>query len=765
MKADHVQAIFFRRYQVVKRTWKPMVVSFGITLMFTAFSIVEDILVKSLLGSSTDPVTFASFQNHPTGLMFVGNESLPFERRMRRIFIEMFRNDTGKDPIVYNFTTRDQLNEFVYNFELEKRQAFIAAGYGFRKDPNDVYQFDIWYNSTEFTGDYNVANVQLFRALWKDALGNDVDFIWSPISVVSKLMDIIFAQVGPMLVTCGLISFIPQIITQPIMDVRGPVREYMMSCTLSLTSYWIAIFLMDLALWIITAFFVWALFMICRMRSFLDNPLTAWYSLTVMGPGYILFLYCTSFLFQSAESASRQVFLGLVVIELIPMIIEMVRTTTIPMWMEVICSLIPTVSIQRILSMVLVNIGVVKKSLKYYMTENEHTRLLLLMQGGNVIIYGVILALVERYRLRIQSRKAKAEYGNYCQLFETIKSKSQVTPEALEMEKEVADSDDYAVRVYKVCRLFFNTDNQPLPAVNSVSLGVKRGSIFGFLGANGAGKTTLIRMIAGMLPLSSGSIQINGREQDGKIDGIQLAICPQFNTHLCEQLTPDEHFLLYSKLFQMSDAEYKRKTQMLISQLELDQFRDKPLRELSEGDVRKLAIALCFFSPAEIIILDEPTATLDPIARQNVQAMIRSYRGKRTIMLCTHLLGEAESLCNTISIMIKGCVYTQGTPAHLTDKFGKSYKVDVVLADESLETANLCCTFFEQKLPNASLSIARRKVQVYDVPASDIKLHELFEVMETATATNSGIVYYTCSMSSLERVFMELIKLSELDGI
>ena len=90
------------------------------------------------------------------------------------------------------------------------------------------------------------------------------------------------------------------------------------------------------------------------------------------------------------------------------------------MWMEVICSIIPTVSIQRILSMVLVNIGVVKKSLKYYMTENEHTRLLLLMQGGNVLIYGVILTLIERWRLRIQSRKAKAEYGNHCQLFETI---------------------------------------------------------------------------------------------------------------------------------------------------------------------------------------------------------------------------------------------------------------------------------------------------------------------------------------------------------
>ena len=740
-----------------------MAMSFAITLAFTALSIIEDRLVKSLLGSSTDPVTFASFKNHPTGIMFVGNQSLTFENRLRKIFVEMFKNDTGKEPVVYDFKSRDELNEFVYNFELEKKQEFIAVGYGFSENSEKAYEFDIWYNSTEFADDYNVANAQLFRALWKDAMGNSVDFVWSPISVVSKLMDIIFAQVGPMLVTCGLISFIPQIITQPIIDVRGPVREYMRSCTLSLASYWVATFLVDLTLWVITVFFVWVVFMLCRVRAYLDNPLTSWYSLTLMGPGYILFLYCASFCFDSAESASRQVFLALVVIELIPMIIEMVRTTTIPMWMEVICSFIPTVSIQRVLSMVLVNVGVVKKTLSQYFTENEHTKTLLLMQYGNVFVYSAALVLIERYRLQFQTRKAKSEFTSHQHIFDEIKAKNRVTEEAIAMEEEVANSHDYAVRVDHVCRLFFNTDNKPIPAVNSVSLGVKRGSIFGFLGANGAGKTTLIRMIAGMLPTSSGIITINGIEQHGQIDGTQLAICPQFNTHLCDQLTTDDHFLLYAKLFRMTNAQFKQKRDRLIAELQLEDLRNRPIRELSEGDVRKLAIALCFFSPADIIILDEPTATLDPVARQSVQAMIRSYRGTKTVMLCTHLLGEAESLCNTISIMINGCLYTQGTPAHLTDKFGKDYKVDVILTDESKDTAALCNQFFATHLPTATLSISRRKAMVYDVPASAIKLHDLFHMMNSATPDDSGIVYYTCSMSSLERVFLELVKMAELE--
>jgi ABC-type multidrug transport system ATPase subunit len=161
------------------------------------------------------------------------------------------------------------------------------------------------------------------------------------------------------------------------------------------------------------------------------------------------------------------------------------------------------------------------------------------------------------------------------------------------------------------------------------------------------------------------------------------------------------------------------------------------------------------------VLLDEPTASLDPVARRKVHEMISDFKGEKTFMLCTHLLSEAETLCDMISIMIKGCVYTVGSPGYLSDKFGTEYKVDVMLDDDSEERATACTAFFRQSLPSAVLSITRPKARIYNVPAADITIAELFRVMQQGKQNGSGFSYYTCSSSSLERVFMEIVRMSE----
>jgi ABC-type multidrug transport system ATPase subunit len=313
--------------------------------------------------------------------------------------------------------------------------------------------------------------------------------------------------------------------------------------------------------------------------------------------------------------------------------------------------------------------------------------------------------------------------------------------------------------------LFFSTTGDPIPAVNCVSLGIRKGSLFGFLGANGAGKTTLIRMITLMLPISDGTIEIMGQDIAQHKNPTLLSICPQFNTHLCQELTPYEHLIVYSWLFGMLEDETNRETERLIEALGMEEFKDKPIRELSSGDVRKLAIALSFLGPTEIILLDEPTASLDAVARRAVHEMIQDFRGEKTFMLCNHLLSETETLCDKISIMIKGCVYTVGSPGHLSGKFGTEYKVDVMLVDQSERTSNECNEFFAEHLPGAVLSIERPKARIYTVPAAGLKLSLLFTIMEKGKRSGGGFNYYTCSSSSLERVFMEIIRMSEGNDI
>jgi ABC-type multidrug transport system ATPase subunit len=190
-------------------------------------------------------------------------------------------------------------------------------------------------------------------------------------------------------------------------------------------------------------------------------------------------------------------------------------------------------------------------------------------------------------------------------------------------------------------------------------------------------------------------------------------------------------------------------------------YRQLSAGELSAGDVRKLAIAQSFLGPADIILLDEPTASLDPIARHHVHEMISSYRHEKTFMLCTHLLSEAETLCDNISIMVKGCVYTVGSPQYLSDKFGTDVKVDIMLIDEREENVRACDMFLSTKLPAAVLLIAWPRSRISNISASSITLPQLFTIVEEGKQSGSGFNYYTCSSSSLERVFMEIVHLLE----
>jgi ABC-type multidrug transport system ATPase subunit len=221
-----------------------------------------------------------------------------------------------------------------------------------------------------------------------------------------------------------------------------------------------------------------------------------------------------------------------------------------------------------------------------------------------------------------------------------------------------------------------------------------------------------------MLPPSDGTIEIKGVDISEYNDPTLLSICLQFNSHLCQELTPAEHFYLYSKLFELIDEEAEKRKERLIKVLELSDVLDKPIRDLSDGEVRKLSIALSFFGPAEIILLDEPTASLDPNARHQVHEMFAELKGEKTFMLCRHLLSEAESLCDNISIMVKGCVYTCGSPQYLSSKFGTEFKIDVGLIDDGDETQNQSTDFFQNELPQAELSMLRPQARIYSILAA-----------------------------------------------
>lgn len=463
--------------------------------------------------------------------------------------------------------------------------------------------------------------------------------------------------------------------------------DYMMQCTLKIFPYWLGAFIVDFCIWIILTTIVWALFNLGWIDGFHDNLFSTWWVLVFQGPSFLLFLYCFLFCFKNPDSGPRQIFIILLVVNFVVVIISMIVKTDSPA-INWFWSLFPSISLQQILSIMIKKTGKNKKSFIYYW-KNSLSQPFMIMEWVDIILYGVILIIIECSRRAIAKAAAKHSFSSYSSYFKDLKNKQQESPETLKMEEEVHKSHEWAVRIEDVSRLFINTAHKPIPAVNQVCLGIKEGDCFGFLGANGASKTTLMNMITGTLPPSSGSIEIFGTPLNDIKDTTVLSICPQFNTHLFNELTPNEHFIIYAWLYQK-----------------------------------------------------EPTEA-------------------RTFMLCTHILNEAEFLCDIISIMVRGNVYTVGTPQYLTQKFGTEYKIDIMLDDASPESCSKIDRFFNLNLQGANLTIERPASRIYSIPANVIQLAELFQKMEKGKEEDNGYKYFTCSTSSLERVFMEIVRISE----
>jgi hypothetical protein len=244
-----------------------------------------------------------------------------------------------------------------------------ALGLQDNEATNHSNRFIVYYNSTE-AGAGDVAYAFVSRLQWKALFGQSKDFQFSRKILLERLMNQIFGYMAPMLISLGMMSIVPLIVTQPIMDMTGEVRQYMISCTLSILCYWSAAWVVDMIIWIISATLVWLLFIVGQVASFHDNAFNVWYSFFMAGPSFLLMLYCITFLFSSTGAASRQAFLVFTVMLLIPVIIDVIDPFYGP-WLEWIFSLFPALFVQRLLNCVLLNMGIWKQNLGFYWKDKH----------------------------------------------------------------------------------------------------------------------------------------------------------------------------------------------------------------------------------------------------------------------------------------------------------------------------------------------------------------------------------------------------------
>uniref|UniRef100_A0A8D3C623 ABC transporter domain-containing protein n=1 Tax=Scophthalmus maximus TaxID=52904 RepID=A0A8D3C623_SCOMX len=216
-------------------------------------------------------------------------------------------------------------------------------------------------------------------------------------------------------------------------------------------------------------------------------------------------------------------------------------------------------------------------------------------------------------------------------------------------------------------------------AVDGLTMDFYENQITSFLGHNGAGKTTTMSILTGLFPPTSGTALINGYDIHTDMDSIRkyLGMCPQHNV-LFNELTVEEHIYFYARLKGHNYEEVKIEMDQLIRDVGLPHKRKDLAKNLSGGMQRKLSVAIAFVGGSKIVILDEPTAGVDPYARRGIWELLLKYKQGRTIILSTHHMDEADILGDRIAIISHGKMRCCGSSLFLKKRFGSGYYLTLV---------------------------------------------------------------------------------------
>jgi ABC-2 type transport system ATP-binding protein len=223
-------------------------------------------------------------------------------------------------------------------------------------------------------------------------------------------------------------------------------------------------------------------------------------------------------------------------------------------------------------------------------------------------------------------------------------------------------------------------------AVDHASFDVKRGEIFGLLGLNGAGKSTTIKMLATIVYPTSGEVEVLG--YDSRKDGLEIrkriGVVQQLESY-DRNLTARSSLSLYASLWGVDKSEASERINGLVTKFELSDLLDRKIRWLSYGQRRRLQVLREFIHHSEILILDEPTVGMDVLARRSFLQFCKEKAkgGQNTIFYTTHIVSEAEYLCDRVALIHHGKIIALDSPKELKKKYTDVKTVSIVLKDTS----------------------------------------------------------------------------------
>lgn len=247
-------------------------------------------------------------------------------------------------------------------------------------------------------------------------------------------------------------------------------------------------------------------------------------------------------------------------------------------------------------------------------------------------------------------------------------------------------SKTYPVQFPRIRAFLRRPVKSPVQALKNVSLDVNRGEVFGLIGKNGAGKTTLTKVVATLVQPTTGSVQVNGfdsvKEEERVRQQIGLASAEERSFYW--RLTALQNLVFFARLYGLTGRKARTRIAELFTLFELEDLSRRRFGELSTGNKQRLAVARAMLASPPVLLLDEPTRSLDPIAAARMREVIKSLSRQDppvSILLTSHNLSEVETLCNRVAVISNGSIMALDTPKNLRSLTSGVERVQLLLRD------------------------------------------------------------------------------------
>ena len=282
-------------------------------------------------------------------------------------------------------------------------------------------------------------------------------------------------------------------------------------------------------------------------------------------------------------------------------------------------------------------------------------------------------------------------------------------------------------------------------ALDDLTLSVHGQQIFGFLGENGAGKTTTIKILMTLLFPSSGTAQILGQDISDKSVHSRIGYCPE-NPYFYDYLTARELMNYFGELFQLEPKVRKRRTEELLTKVGLDEKDwNKQLRKFSKGMLQRVGLAQSLINEPEIVFLDEPMSGLDPIGRREIRELIANLPANgTTVFMSTHILSDAEALCDEVAILRRGRLAAAGKLHDLVSESNERESFEIVIANADADKLT--------RSLNGNVEVKQRAADVLMIVDGEENVEE---ALRAAHDAGGKLISINPIRRSLEDLFVE----------